>query len=219
MGLLDKLFNQKEPRRPDPQESSQFREVQESTSHEEEEGDDGSARSTPRRDLVQVVLRETMRKHGIPSDWIECRILSVMSKSRGQGMHLLLVVRQGDDRLVTYVHAFQDAFLRELATFDRRARESVFSLSWQFEGKGHVEKSPMPGPGSWESGKPAEAAPLAAAMSAAAAAEDTSENDELQEDLQALFAIRDAALKQDAPPPALADRDRPDFEPTRPGET
>ena len=37
--------------------------------------------NAPRRDLVQVVLRETMRKHGIPSDWIDCRTLSVLTQA------------------------------------------------------------------------------------------------------------------------------------------
>jgi hypothetical protein len=210
MGLFDRLFGpQKEARRSEPQESSQFQEAAADSVQE-----DASARGTPRRELVQVVLRETMRKHGIPSDWIECHILSVVSKSRGTGMHVQLVVRHGDDRLITYVHAFQESFLQELVRFDRRAKDTIFSLSWQFAGKPLRDNAAMPDPTTWKKSAPE---PAADASSAAATAEDA----ELQEDLQALFAIRDAVLKQDVgpkldPDPA-ADADRPDFEPTRPG--
>jgi hypothetical protein len=213
MGLLDKLFNQpKDARRSEVAESTQFRETPESAPAPVEDDENG-ARSTPRRDLVQVVLRETMRKHGIPSDWMDCLILSVVSKSRGTGMHVQLVVKQGDDRLVTYVHAFQESFLEELARFDRKARDQVFSLSWQFQGKPAQRNTEMPEPASW-GGKPSAPAPLEMPGRTPKPAPKEAEPDEdLQKDLQALFAIRDAALSKQPPP----DPDRPDFEPTRPG--
>lgn len=182
-----------------------------------------SAKNAPRRELVQVVLRDTMRRHGIPSDWIECRILSVMSKRRGPGIHAQLVVRHGDDRLVTYVHAFQESFLQEIEKFDPKADEWIFSLSWQFEGKPLTSNRQMPPPSTWgkEGARPAapaqEAAarpakaPVAAPVPEPASAEDA----ELEQDLKALFAIRDAVLKDTG-----ADEDgHPEFAPTQPGFT
>ena len=79
--------------------------------------------NAPRRDLVQVVLRETMRKHGIPSDWIDCRTLSVLTRQHKQGMHVQFIVRKGDEQLLEYVHAFQASFWREIERFEPRARD------------------------------------------------------------------------------------------------
>ena len=201
MGLLGKLFGNKDKGRREPH----------STEFEEEAADtrpDISARHAPRREVVQVVLRDTMRRHGIPSDWVEARILSVMSTSRGSGMHVLLVVRHGDERLAPYVHAFQDSFMQELVRLEPKATDWIFSVSWQFEGKGpHGRHPAMPDPATWVPGQ-AGAVPGAQASAATAGEQ---EDDELEEDLKALFAIRDAALR----PPG--DRDHPDFEPTRPG--
>src|SRR5690242_8682808 len=73
------------------------------------------SRNAPRRELVHVVLRETMRKHGIPSDWIESRSLSTATPDgQKSGMHVQLLVRKGDQQLLPYVHAFQESFRSEL---------------------------------------------------------------------------------------------------------
>ena len=153
MGLLGKLFGGKENR----QDAS----GPPSSGLDEDEGETTtghSTRNTPRRELVQVVLRDTMRRHGIPSDWIECRILSVQSTTRGSGMHVLLAIKQGEDRLATYVHAFQNSFLQELVRLEPRAIDWIFSISWQFEGKGEGQ-SAMPDPASWNGGAGKDAPP------------------------------------------------------------
>jgi len=197
MGLLRKFFGDKDKDNPTAggPASSQFHESEATT---EQQG----SRNAPRRELVQVVLRDTMRLHGIPSDWIECRILSVVSRSRLAGMHVTFIVRQGEDRLLTYVHAFQESFLRELQKFEPRARDWLFSVSWQFDG-GADRPSQMPDPAVW-GGAQADAMPNGAAEG----------DSEVEEDLKALYAIRDAALRQ----PAGEQAAMPDFEPTRPGE-
>lgn len=194
MGLLRKFFRDKEggdaQGQSAPPTSSQFLESE--TAH------GSGSRNAPRRELVQVVLRDTMRIHGIPSDWIECRILSVVSRNSISGLHVTFIIRQGEDRLMDFVHPFQDSFKRELEKFEPRAKDWLFSLSWQFDGKGRSMPGQKPEPELW-------AAAAAPAVGAAP--------DDVEEDLKALFAIRDAALRPPAEPPA----GHVDFEPTRPG--
>jgi hypothetical protein len=194
MGLLRKFFRDKEnpeaPGHSSPA-SSQF--------HESETTQHGS-RNAPRRELVQVVLRDTMRMHGIPSDWIECRILSVVSRSSVSGVHVTFIIRDGEDRLLGFVHPFQDSFVRELEKYEPRAKDWLFSVSWQFDGKGRA----TPDAKAWSMPQASASAPAALADA----------DDEVAEDLKALFAIRDAALRPPAEPPPS----HVDFEPTRPGE-
>jgi len=78
MGLIGKIFGN--GREKEASASTQFRESEPDSSDQE------ASRNAPRRELVQVVLRDTMRKHGIPSDWIECRILSSVNKLGRHGL-------------------------------------------------------------------------------------------------------------------------------------
>lgn len=159
----------------------------------------GSTREqAPRRELVQVVLRDTMRKHGIPSDWMDCRILSVSMNKRQVGMHVQFIVRQGEDRLMPFVHAFQDTFWQELEKFEANPRTWLLSVAWQFDGPGTTGQ--VAAAEGWEDDTqpPAE--------------EDTQppQEDEqaLASDLQALYAIRDAALSEPAPLAESTDKPR-----------
>lgn len=197
--------------------------------HESEDGSaESSSRNGPRRELVHVVLRDSMRRHGIPSDWIECRILSVVSRNQKTGMHVQLIVRDGLDRLLSYVPAFQRTFVEEISRFDPRVEEWLFSLSWQFQNLGTQEAAAMPDPASWApasaavplGGQPTRAAqptPQAAPVAAPAGGEatpDASDDNDVLQDLQALYAIRDAAIGR---PPATGPAGESDFESTRPG--
>ena len=190
MGLLKKIFGNDAAASGLP--SSQFQDGDATTEQ--------VTRNGPRRELVQVVLRDTMRRHGVPSDWIDCRILSVVSRSKSSGMHVHFVVRAGHDRLLTYVPAFQRSFMAEVEKFEPRYAEWLLSLSWQFEDLTDASGPAIPEPGVWPGAAAGTQAPAAA-----------SEEDDVMQDLKALFAIRDAALGQPLP------ADTPDFEPTRPG--
>src|SRR4051794_7050102 len=108
MGLLNKIFK---PDRsaPDSQPVSGTR-FQES----DDQDDEAAEREATRRELVQVCLRSTMRQHAVPSDWIECRILPVVTSKRKTGLHMQLVVKQGQGNLLRYIPAFQSSLMAEI---------------------------------------------------------------------------------------------------------
>lgn len=199
MGLLGRLFGKDKAAEAPPSQpaTSQFQ--------ESEITEQAGSRNAPRRELVQVVLRDTMRRHGIPTDWIDVRILTAVNKRHVSGMHVQLIVKQGHDNLLTYVYAFQESFMREIEKFEPRADEWLMSIAWQFQGKGSLGHV-MPDPQMWSAAAPgATAPPLVAGMP------EEDQHDDVEADLKALFAIRDAALKDEEADPA-------DFQVTRPFE-
>src|SRR3954453_12279280 len=146
MSLIGRIFGNGKERDGGPGgATTQFRES-------EPDSDQEGSRNAPRRELVQVVLRDSMRKHGIPSDWIECRMLSTVNRVGRHGVHVDFVVKQAHDRLLAYVFAFQDSFERELPRFDPRARDWLLSLGWEFQGFNAAE---MPDPKTWAQSGPA----------------------------------------------------------------
>ena len=102
MGLIDRIFKNS-PAGKDEKKSAPASQTQSSTQFFEDDpdaGDTQTGRNAPRRELVQVILRDTMRRHGIPSDWIECRILSAVTRTGRRGLHVLRRYREVGHDLV-----------------------------------------------------------------------------------------------------------------------
>jgi hypothetical protein len=212
MGLLRKIFNAE---RTDPlsqQEGTRFQ--------DSEEDEDAAQRQATRRELVQLCVRETMRHHGVPSDWVSCRILPVLSRKRKSGMHVQLVVRSGQGSLLRYIPSFQSSLMAEIERFEPRAWDWLLSISWQFEGISSTSGADLPGDRNWSmagagsgSGLTAPGALPAGSAAGAAAAPSSAipegADDDVAEDLQALFAIRDAALQDGRPQAPAAGKPAP----------
>lgn len=200
MGLLNKIFKGSDR---DPGDSalsgSRF---EESTDVE----DGGAERDAARRDLVRLVLRETMQRHAVPSDWVECRLLPVITSQRNTGLHVQLVVVQGQGNLLGYIPAFQSNLMAELEKHDHRVWDWLLSISWQFAGITSATGGELPSRSAWQ-----DPAPVKTVGRPGGAEDLPPVEDDLAKDLEALFAIRDAALQRSAP--GKGDHG---FEPTRP---
>ncbi len=157
-----------------------------------------------RRQLVQVLLRDLIRKHGIPPHLIDLRMLVVASESRGAGLYVRLVIKQWDARLMTYAHALQNALLIDIARFEPRASEWLHGISWQLDMGDSCPYPSLPDKSFWiEPVK--QATPVAPATPApvnpvAQAAEpvSTTPEDEARQDLERLFQIRDKEIGEHA---------------------
>ncbi|HQR98394.1 MULTISPECIES: hypothetical protein [unclassified Polaromonas] len=173
-----------------------------------------------RRQLVQMLLRDCLRRHGIAADWVECQMLVVNSRSRGPGVYVRLVLRHWDARLMTYAFAFQNELLAAITQFEPQSGTWLHGISWEFKVGDSCPFPDMPDPAIW--GPPARAAAPAALAAAAPAAvmaaapavpADEAEDDVMRDlkDLQNMFAARDASIEQEAAAGAPAD-----FQPTQP---
>ncbi|MDP2819884.1 MAG: hypothetical protein Q8O29_16745 [Polaromonas sp.] len=189
--------------------------------------EDNSDNAT-RRQLVQMMLRDGLRKHGIPPGWVECRMLVVNSRSRGTGLYVRLVMRHWDMLLLTYAHAFQQQLLAAITEFEPQASDWLHGVSWELDVGNTCPYLDMPEPSVWlEVSAPVQTAtvmpevflmpedaitrvavPIASSKSAPPA---PGHDAEVLQDLQRMFAIRDAHLQQpvDGTP-------APDFQNTEP---
>lgn len=175
---------------------------------------DDSSENATRSQLVQVLLRDVLRRHGIPLGWVESQLLMVASRSRGTGMYVRLIMRHWDDRLATHAFALQNTLLADIARFEPRAFDWLHGVSWQLDVDASCPHTALPQKAYWqEPTKPATpaaaiapaatpAAPAVAPAPAPAAAPVTaaapppmplSEQEALQ-DLERLFLIRDQEI-------------------------
>ncbi|MDP3795582.1 MAG: hypothetical protein Q8R06_00320 [Polaromonas sp.] len=138
--------------------------------------EDGSANAL-RRQLVQVLLRDVVRRHGIPAGWLDCQMLVVSSRSRGEGMYVRLVMKHWDSRLLNYAVAFQKALMVDIMRFEPHAADWLYGISWQLEVGDTCPYKELPDRSAW--------------------AEPSQRPDpqiELKTDLERIFAIRDSDM-------------------------
>ena len=168
-----------------------------------------------RRQLVQTLVRECLRRNGIPLGWIECQMLVVNSRSRGPGMYARLVMRHWDPRLLTYAYAFQKELLAAIAQFEPQSSTWLHGVSWEFNAGDKYPYPDMPDPATWREPPAVAAAAVApAGASPAQTVAGASADDEVLrdlKDLQNMFAARDASMEEKAAAGAQAD-----FQPTQP---
>ncbi|RYG12784.1 MAG: hypothetical protein EON92_07375 [Burkholderiales bacterium] len=177
--------------------------------------EEGSENAT-RRQLVFVLLRDALRRYGIPTRWVECQMLVVSSRSRGQGMYLRLVLKHWDYRMMNYLHAFQTALLVDIERFEPQSADWLHGISWQLEVADTCPYLEMPDKSFWQEPRQtlqpaapvdlisvprppaAGGRPIADRTPSAAFADTTTldEEDQTREDLEKLFAIRDQELSR-----------------------
>lgn len=170
--------------------------------------EDGSDNAV-RRQLVQVLLRDLLRKHGIAPQWIELQMLVVSRSSRGAGLYVRLIVRHWDDRLMNYASALQNTLMADIARFEPHASEWLHGISWQFEMTDSCPYTILPDKAFWvetaksprRSAEPPAMPDLspspafnASAFAPFASAAPNLEDSEALEDLQSLFRVCDQVL-------------------------
>ena len=168
-----------------------------------------------RRQLVQVVLRDCLRRHGIPARWIECQMMVVDSRSRGPGLYVRLVMRHWDERLMLYAFAFETQLRAAITQFEPQADTWLHGLSWELDLRSSCPYLDMPDPASW--GGASSATPeVPECLPDPDEAGPDAEDEVLQDlqDLQRMFAARDGNLQPQDPGVA-----RVDFQNTKPLET
>lgn len=128
-----------------------------------------TSQSATRRELLRVVLRDTLVKHGIPSSWVQPEMLVSTGGGREPGMHMRLLIKHWDPRLLVHGVAFEKSFNRRVELFDPMAPNWLTGVSWQFA---LMDPSPcpeMPDPATWTSSVPVKPRPAAAAPAPSAA--------------------------------------------------
>ncbi len=172
----------------------------------------GLSGSTTRRELLRVVLRDTLNRQGIPPDWIAAELFTTTSRDGERGVHWRLLVKHWDPRILTHGVAIQHALIKRVTSLDPLASSWLNGISWQFALDDETLCPPLPHPGSWTSTPPHDAreppeslAPAGGVIEGPVRIADTPqqaapEDDEhaARADLDQLFAIRDADFRQHA---------------------
>lgn len=104
-----------------------------------------------RRELVRVVLRDVLRKHGIPTDWIGFEIAPLTPSAGGDAYLVHLLVMRWHEHLMDFAPALQEQLWLGLGRFATDTDRSQFTLGWKFAPDCGCPFDTMPEPAFWSS--------------------------------------------------------------------
>jgi hypothetical protein len=102
-----------------------------------------------RKQLLKVVLRDTVRSNGVPGAWIAGETKLAVQPTGETMMELQLSVECDEPRFLTYLTAFQADFNRRLLAIEPGAGEWFSALTWRLRNEPKFEVS-MPAPIFWD---------------------------------------------------------------------
>lgn len=88
--------------------------------------------SDVRRELIRVVLKDTLRRHGIPLDWLACEVMVTTRSLDREELHIQLILMKWNEQLLHYAAALQQQLLLGLDRFDPGVDHSSYVVSWRF---------------------------------------------------------------------------------------
>ena len=118
-----------------------------------------------KRELIRVVLKDTLRQHGIPLDWLACEIIIIRRGPVAEELHIQLVVMKWNETLMRYAMALQQQLLGGLDRFDPTVDHSKYVVSWRFAPDCGCPFTVMPSPKVWLQKAPPPAVPAEEAPS------------------------------------------------------
>lgn len=102
-----------------------------------------------KRELIRVVLKDTLRQQCIPYDWLACEIIIIPRGPDDEELHIQLVVMKWNELLMRYATALQQQLLHGLDRFDPSVDHSTYIISWRFAPDCGCPFTVMPPPMFW----------------------------------------------------------------------
>ena len=114
--------------------------------------------SDVRRELIRVVLKDTLRLHAIPYNWLNCKVIIIERAPGNEELHIQLVIMKWNEQLLRYAPALQQQLLLGLDRFAPSEDHSHYIVSWRFSPDCGCPFDKMPDPKTWLKNTPTQAA-------------------------------------------------------------
>jgi hypothetical protein len=101
------------------------------------------------RELVRVVLKDTLRKNGIPAGWIGCEVTGISHRNMDDELFVHLIVMNGNEALLQYAPALQQDLMQGLDRFEPNVDHSNYVVSWLFSPDAGFKRTSLPAPNFW----------------------------------------------------------------------
>lgn len=104
------------------------------------------------RELVRVVLKDTLRLHGIPAGWIACEVTVMSRRARTEDLFVHLTIMNWNENLLRFAPALQQQLIEGLNRFEPNVDHSKYIVSWRFAPNCGCPFIRLPDPSFWLAG-------------------------------------------------------------------
>lgn len=108
-----------------------------------------TVRSDIQVELIRMVLRETLRFHGIPLDWIKSEVLRLPDKDGNEITQIQLVVCHWNEQLMRYSAVLEKKLQSRLAQYEPGRQSSRSGVVWRYHSQCNCPLIDMPDENSW----------------------------------------------------------------------
>ena len=113
------------------------------------------------RELVRVVLKDTLRKHGIPAGWVGCEVTGISHSQMDDELFVHLIIMTWNEALIQFAPALQQQLMQGLDRFEPKVDHSNYVVSWLFSPDCQYPHTEMPPAEFWGMGAEAQHAAMA----------------------------------------------------------
>ena len=113
------------------------------------------------RELVRVVLKDTLRKNGIPAGWVGCEVTGISHRNMDDELFVHLIVMNGNEAMLQYAPALQQDLMQGLDRFEPNVDHSNYVVSWLFSPDCGFKRTVLPAPSFWALDEAAQQAAMA----------------------------------------------------------
>lgn len=108
-------------------------------------------RGVIRRELLRIVLRDTLQSTGIPASWVGAEALAVTGDTEQGSVQVHLLLRHWEPRVLIHAHALQESFRSNVLAMDPQAAQWLSGISWRLALPDPRVCPPLPPASSWTS--------------------------------------------------------------------
>ena len=102
-----------------------------------------------RLELVRTVLKDTMRAHGLPADWLRAELTVPTGAAANEPLHIRIIMTKWNGSLLKYTMALERLILTGMDRYDPAVDHSGYTVSWQFAKNCVCPFPTLPPPESW----------------------------------------------------------------------
>jgi hypothetical protein len=143
------MFGLFKKRAPAPPPSQSLPVSQRSTILPAQEPSSSISSNDVRVELVRAVLKDTVRAHGLPTDWLRAEVHSLPGAKANGPLHIRIIMTKWSGTLLKYTMALERLILTGLDRYDPAVDHSGYTVSWQFDKACVCSFLTMPAPDTW----------------------------------------------------------------------